>query len=356
MSEELLPGVKAPPERLHKAGNIVHYALWKEISADVLRAGEVALQTIFLQDCKKSNISPKEAKNFIWIFDLKPEGISSQDFYNFYQYLIFKLKIPSSNIRVAFSAVEDVTLLPYPAVSLPDRLIYNGNWYMHLENYHIDWSTIPITHKLVCLMRRASIGRGNLAKRLLAKIDVNDMIMTFGTNGVDTSEEVKNLVYPQPFPMIVDRPMADQVFQHRIDHQKFYQAPLNLVVESSGQIDPNTWRSIFITEKTFKALAWHQFPIWYAVPGLVAEVRKMGFDVFDDVFDNHAYDQTQDPWVRMTQVVQLVAGVCKNTDLASMRKQHWSRLENNANLIKHIHDTALEKHKQALDGLINGTF
>lgn len=351
MSEELLPGLKAPPERLHKQNNVVHYALWKEISADVLRAGEVELQTIFEQDCAKKNIFPRDARNFTWMFDLKPEGISSQDFYNFYKYLTFKLKILPSNIRVAFSAVEDVTLLPYPAVSLPDRLIYNGNWYMHLEHYHIDWSTVPMTHKLVCLMRRASIGRGNLAKRLLSKINVNDMIMTFGTNGVDASEEVKKLVYPQPFPIIVDRPMADQVFQHRIDHGKFYQAPVNLVVESSSQIDPNTWTSIFITEKTFKALAWHQFPIWYAVPGLVNSVRNMGFDVFDDLFDNHSYDQIQDPWVRMTQVVQLVTRICQ-TDAVSLRQKHWKRLINNAQLIKHIHKTASEKHKDAIHRLI----
>ncbi len=356
MSEELLPGVIAVGDRLIREGGIVYYALWKEISADILRAGEVELQTIFKQDCEKRHIQSDECKNYIWIFDLKPEGISAQDFNNFYKYLVYKLKVPSSNIRVVFSAVEDVSVLPYPAVSLPDRLIYNGNWYMHLEHYHINWQSIPMTHKLVCLMRRASVGRGNLAKRLLAKINVNDMIMTFGTNGVDASVEVKKLVYPQPFPMIVDRPMADEVFQHRIDHEKFYQAPLNLVVESSSQLDSNTWTSIFITEKTFKALAWHQFPVWYAVPGLVNEVRKMGFDVFDDIFDGHAYDQTQDPWTRMTQVVQLVSNICKQDNLASLRKQHWNRLLHNAQLIKHIHDTALDKHTQAVNGLIHGKF
>lgn len=355
MSEQLLPGVKAPPERLVKEGSIVHYALWKEISADVLRAGQVELQTTFEQDCAKKNILPRDARNFVWVFDLKPEGISSRDFANFYKYLAHKLKIPSANIRVAFSSVEDVAQLPYPAVCLPDRLIYNGNWYMHLEHYHVDWSLVPMTHKLVCLMRRASVGRGNLAKRLLSKININDMIMTFGTNGVGASAEVRQLVYPQPFPMIVDRPMADEVFQHRIDHDKFYQAPVNLVVESSSQIDPNTWTSVFITEKTFKALAWHQFPIWYAVPGLVDSVRKMGFDVFDDLFDNHQYDQTQDPWVRMTQVVQLVTRVCGN-DLNGLRKQHWHRLMANAELIKQIHTTARDRHDEAIDRLIHGKF
>ena len=351
-TEVLLPSAQTP-NRLSREGGIVRYAIWKEISADSLRDGNVSIT--FEQDLTANNISWADVKNFIWVFDLKPEGISAKDFYNFYKYLIHKRKIPSNNIRVVFSCVEDVDSLPYPAICLPDRLIYNGNWYMHLEHYHVDWPSVPMTHKLVCLMRRASIGRGNLAKRLLAKININDMIMTFGTNGIDASPEVKQLVYPQPFPMIVDRPMADEVFQHRIDHDKFYQAPVNLVVESSSQIDPNTWTSIFITEKTFKALAWHQFPIWYAVPGLVDSVRKMGFDVFDDLFDNHQYDQTQDPWVRMAQVVQLVTRVC-STNLNDLRKKHWHRLMANAELIKQIHTTARDRHDEAIDRLIHDKF
>jgi hypothetical protein len=155
--------------------------------------------------------------------------------------------------------------------------------------------------------------------------------------------------------MIVDRPMADQVFQHRIDHDFFYRAPVNLVVESSSQTDPNVWRSIFITEKTLKSMAWYQFPIWYAVPGLVDQVRHMGFDVFDDVFSNHKYDKIQDPWVRMTQVVMLARQVC-NLDLIALRKQHWQRLEKNAELIKQIHTTGISKHTEQLNRLMYDNF
>jgi len=227
-------------------------------------------------------------------------------------------------------------------------LIYNGNWYNHLRHYNVDWQGLSMTHKLTCLMRRPSIGRANLVKRLLSKFRPSDMIMTFGTNGSDTSDEIKRLIWPQPCPIVIDRPSVDQVSQHRIDHDLFYKSPVNLVVESSSQIDPNTWRSIFITEKTFKALAWYQFPIWYAVPGLVKEVRKMGFDVFDDVFEHHTYDSIRDPWVRMTQVVQLTRRVC-DQDVVALRQQHWSRLKSNADLIDYIHATAITKHTQVLE-------
>ena len=102
-------------------------------------------------------------------------------------------------------------------------------------------------------------------------------------------------------------------------------------------------------------MAWYQFPIWYAVPGLVDQVRHMGFDVFDDVFDNHKYDEIQDPWVRMTQVVMLARQVC-NLDLTALRKHHWQRLEKNAELIKQIHTTGISKHTEQLNRLMYDNF
>jgi hypothetical protein len=336
--------------RRSDCGSIIFYDIWRNFPAEDFTNGQA--ESHLLEDLQQSHIAVSDIKNYRWIFDLKPEGISSQDMsavFDFFQ----KHELQKNQFRVAFSCVEDISSLPYPAISLPDRLIYNGNWWMHLQHYHIDWANLPMTHKLTCLMRRPSVSRGTLAKRLLAKFNINDLVMTFGTSGSDSTEDIRQLIWPQPYPMIVDRPMADQVFQHRIDHDFFYRAPANLVVESSSQTDPNVWRGIFITEKSFKALAWHQFPVWYAVPGLVSEVRKMGFDVFDDLFDNHAYDKIQDPWVRMTQVVLLVRRFC-DRDLVDLRRQHWDRLVKNAQRIKEIHTTAISKHTEKLEQLIYG--
>jgi len=332
--------------------NLIFYDAWKNLDSAILRSANVG-QTV-IDDLANIKLTVNDIKNYTWIVDLKPEGIDHTDINHLFLFLTSH-GLSASRFRVAFSAVVDVSKLPYPAICIPDRLIYNGNWFMHLEHYHVDWKHIEMTHRLVCLMRRPSVSRGNLAKRLLSKFQLLDLIMTFGTNGVEPSQDIKDLVWPQPYPMIVDRPMADQIFQHRIDHDFFYRAPVNLIAESSSQSDPNVWRSIFITEKTFKAMAWHQFPIWYAVPGLVEQVRCMGFDVFDDIFDNHVYDKIDDPWVRMTQVVLLARQVC-NQDLGQLRKHNWQRLEKNAKLIQEIHTTAISKHTEKLDGLIYGNF
>lgn len=336
--------------RIRIEGDHAYYAIWYNVPVYVLHSEE-ELVPFVEQDLRTVGIDPNSVKDYIWLFDLCPEGISSQDISVMKKFFNDR-GVPDKNFRVAFSCAEDVDKLSYPAVCLPDRLIYIGNWFSHMEHYHIDWPNVPMTHKLVCLMRRPSIGRGNLAQRLLKKFNKDDIIMTLGTNGSRPDDTIKALVWPHPYPIIVDRPMADHVFQHRIDHDFFYRAPVNLVVESSSQIDPNTWRSKFITEKTFKALAWYQFPIWYAVPGLVAEIRKLGFDMFDDLFDNHSYDNIEDPWVRMTQVVLLTKRVC-DQDTVALRKQLWSRLENNANLVKKIHTEALSRHLEALDKLKN---
>jgi hypothetical protein len=340
---------------MHRArlqDNFIFYDAWRNLPSDILRSTNIGSTVV--EDLNEIGLTIDDIKNYTWIVDLKPEGIDHNDINHLFLFLTEQGLLPSQ-FRVAFSCVVDVSALPYPAICLPDRLIYNGNWFMHLEHYHVDWANLEITHKLVCLMRRPSLGRGTLAKRLLSKFQLNELIMTFGTNGVEPSNDIKQLIWPQPYPMIVDRPMADQVFQHRIDHDFFYRAPVNLVVESSSQTDPNTWRSIFVTEKTLKSMAWYQFPIWYAVPGLVDQVRHMGFDVFDDVFDNHEYDKIQDPWVRMTQVVMLARQVC-NLDLTALRKQHWQRLEKNAELIKQIHTTGISKHTEQLNRLMYDNF
>jgi len=340
---------------MHRArlqDRFIFYDAWRNLDSAILRSADIG-QTV-IDDLVSIEVSVNDIKNYTWIVDLKPEGIDHNDINHLFLFLTAQ-GLPPSQFRVAFSCVVDVSALPYPAICLPDRLIYNGNWVMHLEHYHVDWANLEITHKLVCLMRRPSVSRGTLAKRLLSKFQLKELIMTFGTNGVEPSDDIKQLIWPQPYPMIVDRPMADQVFQHRIDHDFFYRAPVNLVVESSSQTDSNTWRSIFITEKTLKSMAWYQFPIWYAVPGLVDQVRHMGFDVFDDVFDNHEYDKIQDPWVRMTQVVMLARQVC-NLDLTALRKQHWQRLEKNAELIKQIHTTGISRHTEQLNRLMYDNF
>jgi hypothetical protein len=87
-----------------------------------------------------------------------------------------------------------------------------------------------------------------------------------------------------------------------------------------------------VTEKTFKCFAWHQVPIWWTMPGLVADVRSLGFDVFDDIMQDHCYDEIQDPDRRITAMLDtLDQAISKihNVGIMQFHEQVFSRLQKN---------------------------
>lgn len=327
---------------------VLWYSAWLDINSGILRSP--AIKDIVITDLSNDNLNTSDICKFKWFIDLRPEGIDAEDLKYLYQFLIDQ-GLLSNNFRVAFSCVEDVSRLSYPAINIPNRLIHNGNWLENLQAQQIDWQSLPMTHKFVCLMRRPSIGRAHLTKRLYSNFSKEDIILTFGTSGSRTSQEIENVVKPHSVPIIVDQPAVDREVQHRLRHDLFYRAPINLVVESSSQLDPGVWRSVFVTEKTFKALSWYQFPIWYAVSGLVSEVRRQGYDVFDDIFENHYYDEIQDPWVRMTQLILLLKRVLKQ-DVIELRKNHWARLTYNAEHVAKVHHETKLTHRNMINELL----
>jgi hypothetical protein len=159
------------------------------------------------------------------------------------------------------------------------------------------------------------------------------------------------MVSPYPYPMYVDDDKAANTEQHAPQHDLFYTAPVQLVVESSNQTDRFAWRNIFITEKSYKVFAWHQFPLWYAVPGTVAKLRDAGFDLFEDIID-HSYDNIQDPEIRMDSVIAEAHKFCTQ-DLILLRTRHWNRLEYNAQLVEKITKTAFTTQKTKAEKIQN---
>jgi hypothetical protein len=179
-------------------------------------------------------------------------------------------------------------------------------------------------YDFICLMRRGSVDRVEFGRLLMDQFNLDRMLLTLGTDDYDPDRKLANLMHPHPFPI-----WADNTATYSIEQDLFYRAPVNLVVESSSQIDAGVWQNIFITEKTFKSIVWHQYPIWYAVPGLVEEVRKLGFDVFDDVFENHYYDSIQDVHQRRQEVLKLLHQTLAEHNMTQLRLTHWPRFKKN---------------------------
>ena len=328
--------------RIEVIGQVVYYKIWYQIPYNDYITGRVS-DTI-LQDCSAAGISQENIRNYIWVIDCGPEGISEHELTECYNWMLVQGVAPG-NFRVVFSCKESLDHLLYPAITILDRMVTHGELLNNQKK--VRWRSMPMDYQFVCLMRRGSVDRAEFGKLLLDSFDRSCMLMTLGIDHSDHNGEQANILYPHPYPVYASKYTELPPINYEINPSTnlFYKAPINLVVETSSQLDVNTWKKIFITEKTFKSIVWHQFPLWYAVPGLVQEVRNLGFDVFDDIFDNHQYDTVQDIYSRRQVVVDLLDRVLTTQDVPSLRLQHWSRLKHNIRLYLKLNIEALQgKH------------
>ena len=82
------------------------------------------------------------------------------------------------------------------------------------------------------------------------------------------------------------------------------------------------------TEKTVMAIYGGTMPIWVGGWKLAEHLRKLGFDVFDDVID-HSYENMLDPWDRCYYAIKY------NIDLLRNRDQTMKFLANNTHRLEH---------------------
>lgn len=147
--------------------------------------------------------------------------------------------------------------------------------------------------------------------------------------------------FKSQFPIILDGQIPDgSVKQHQVDDNRITNAAINIICETSQDSSlegPILWTMPFITEKTGKAFALCQFPLMISVPNTVEKLRKLGFDLFDDIID-HSYDNEYDPFIRVKMVCDQLEKLCGIEDIGVFRQLHWERLINNRqtllNLIK----------------------
>jgi hypothetical protein len=95
--------------------------------------------------------------------------------------------------------------------------------------------------------------------------------------------------------------------------------------------------SFIVTEKTANSFLGCNFPIILGGCGIVAHLRELGFDMFDDVVD-HSYDQIANPFDRIVSAVESNRRLLLDTDHA---KQSWMqcrpRFEHNVLVVRNIY-------------------
>jgi hypothetical protein len=185
---------------------------------------------------------------------------------------------------------------PIKSVSWTWNMVNHGNFLDYLKSLHINWESLPRDRYFVCLMRRRSNLRAMLLKQLLERYRPEEYQISYASM-IDYTEF--DQIAKVQIPILLDGPTFDQK-QHQVDDHRIFSCVINVVAETSNQDLSYSWHSRFASEKTFKCFAWHQIPIWWTVPNFVNDVRSLGFDVFDDIMDNHSYDHEQDPGKRLT--------------------------------------------------------
>lgn len=211
------------------------------------------------------------------------------------------------------------------------------NWFDNFTQLEFDWHPQVKTNMLLCLARRLSPQRS----RMIAWLR-NTHPTALVSCGSYLDHSPWDPIIQQRLPILLDGPVDDQK-QHQIPDPRFFSCLVNIVPETSTQVDSG-WNSIFVTEKTFKCFAWRQIPIWWTVPGFVNTVRNLGFDVFDDLLDQHSYDLEPDNDKRFEAVKNLVNNTVLKIQaqgLQSFTQSLWPRLQNNWQILQNLNTTRL---------------
>lgn len=288
-------------------------------------------QYIF-QDLVDSNMSIDSIKPYTILLDFRSEGQCDQ--------LILPLIRSIQNLFnttpvVVFNSVIKNNLLDYKYFCMPAWMTTHCEWFELFRFQPLDYL---VQHKFLSLMRRPSLSRAKLASKLLDSI--SSLKISFGSmRQFNQLGEWKNFFPKNSLPLTIDG-LVDQTKQHNSAQDIFSTCLFNIVAETSSQSDQWSWRGVFITEKTFKAFALKQIPLWWAVPGLVNEVRNLGFDLFDDLID-HTYDQIDNEDKRLVALIDQIKLLDNKYSLEQcndLRFNIMTRLEYNFNLVQHLCD------------------
>jgi hypothetical protein len=254
--------------------------------------------------------------------------------------IIKKLKLNPNQVKIILNVDAKHVLDGYEVISDYTSGVCNWyHWYSKLESKNIDWENIDIHYHVLSLVHRPSLSRALYTKDILDLFG-DRALVSFGFNGgIDKS--IKDILKPYKLPITIDvfgigqednrfQPWTDTV--HSPPGKKLFRCLMNVVLETNDPDNPE----IRITEKGFKAFAWHQLPIFVSGKGYVERMRKLGFDVFDDVLDGHSYNESH-PGTYQLRVLSLLKKMYNKyptvDDIKDLRKSLYPRLVYNNKLL-----------------------
>lgn len=130
---------------------------------------------------------------------------------------------------------------------------------------------------------------------------------------------------------------------------ELYKPILNLVTENVMGMtdgDESPFGLITFTEKIIKPFLAKQIPLFIALPGLQNELRKLGFDLFDDLI-NTSYELEKSPTQRIEMIVDELERLIE-LDLVKFKNQNQKRFDSNYNLLETLIKSGENKVKSFL--------
>ena len=276
------------------------------------------------------------------ILSFLAEGHDNNTIAPFIDYLT--TMVPIEKIGVLFNATVTENL-PYRYQCFEDYLCNYCNFFWQIEEFDHEWPTLQLDKKFLCLNRRSSEIRAQLVYTLQDRLHPDSMRASLDSISATNS---RNAIF-------IDG-SVDINQQHTNVGLPFRSCLFNIISESSDQSSPGVWKKVFITEKTYKAFAFRHVPLWMAVPGLVARVRNFGFDLFDDLCDNHSYDDIQDETERLHRVVDIAAKLDQQfslSDCQQLKQDLASRLNHNYSLLRNLVHNLDQTRQQHFNNLVN---
>lgn len=245
--------------------------------------------------------------------------------------IVKKLEMKAENIRIIGAVNPKGLLKGYKYFINYTTMCDSNEYYTSLLNRQVEWNSILVDCHLISLTRRITPDRAEFTKQIL-DLAGKKCRSSFGTHENSFNQTYfKQILHPYPFPMILDEYYYSEA--HDNPGEILFRSLVNVVLETRVPGGDE----IFVSEKTFKAFAWHQLPIWFTSFGHVKIVRDLGFDVFDDIFDGHKYDVPCGKEQHRFKVLLTIQKFLKQyptiDDIRKLREQLWPRLEYNAKLL-----------------------
>ena len=298
------------------------------------------LESVVAQDLARYNTQLEDHDSIILSF--LAEGHDSNTIAPFIDYLT--TIVPIEKIGVLFNATVTEPL-PYRYQCFEEYLCNYCDFFWQIDKLDHEWPALQLDKKFLCLNRRSSEIRTQLVYSLLDRLHPDSMRASLDSI---TATNSKTAIF-------IDG-QVDINQQHTNVGLPFRSCLFNIISESSDQSSHDVWKKIFITEKTYKAFAFRHVPLWMAVPGLVARVRNLGFDLFDDLCDNHSYDDIQDETERMNRVVDIAVKLDQQfslDDCQQLKQELAPRLNYNYNLLRTLVNNLDQTRQQHFNNLAN---